>query len=55
MLAQQIRMFGQNLYFLIGLLFALGVGSILAVVLWTGLRIGIFSLRRRRAQQMEPV
>jgi hypothetical protein len=52
MLAQQIRMFGQNIYYLIGLLLALGFGSVVAVVCWTGLKIALFSLRRRRSEQL---
>ncbi len=49
----QLKMFGLNIYFLIGLLCVLGIGAILLVAAWTGLNITIWQARKKNAEQRE--
>lgn len=44
-------MFGRNIYFLIGLLLALGVIVTIIVALWTGVNIGVWHLQRKGAEK----
>ena len=49
----QLKMFGLNIYFLIGLLFVMAVGAVLLVAAWTGLKVLIWKERARAAEQAE--
>lgn len=46
----QLRMFAQNMYLLIGALICLGALAILVFLAWTGTKMGIWHLRRQRAE-----
>lgn len=47
----QLDMFGLNIYYLIGLLIALGAGLVLLVVVWTGVKALLWHIQMRRARQ----
>ena len=47
----QLEMFGQNIFLILGALLVLAFGSLMLVVLWTGLRVWLFTVQQRRAQR----
>jgi len=47
----QLEMWGLNIYFLIGALLLLGAGSVLLVVLATGVKVLIWRIQQRRAMR----
>jgi hypothetical protein len=47
------QVFALNIYFLIGLLIVLGVVIVLIVAFWTSIKIWIWSVRRRKADEAE--
>jgi hypothetical protein len=51
MLAGQLQMWAVNVYWLLGFLIALAALALVLVACWTGLKILIWHVRRRRALQ----
>ena len=47
----RLEMWALNIHLLIGGLIALAAGLVLLVILWTGLKIGIWRIQQRRAQK----
>ena len=49
----QLKMFGANIFVLIGLLLAAGVAVVVIVAAWTGLKIGLWRWRRQQGEAEE--
>jgi hypothetical protein len=49
----QLKMFGLNLYFLIGALLVLGVGAVVLIAAWTGLKIFVWEEQKRSGERAE--
>lgn len=48
-----LRNFALNIYFLIGLLLALGIAAVWIITCWTSIKIWLWNIRRRQAEAAE--